>query len=266
MSINTTGQMLRTFGVKAEYLDAAFDEMQICRLRRNMKIETRQNQMNYRKLILVAALLMTALGAGFSARTAQAQQSNDRDSGWTWRAWAGTVCRCVEDDTVTFQDPTFGTVELDVDGNSLGIGFDVERRFSKLIGLDLAVGYTDMDVDFMHSVGTGVQQDSLGSLNIWFAVNFHLVNTERFDFWVGPQIAYVAWLDDLSFDVPGTGTFNFETDNEFPALGIVLGADWWVGKNWAMNFAFRFIDADADSDHNFPIDQTFVTVGVARKF
>ena len=64
--------------------------------------------------------------------------------------------------------------------------------------------------------------------------NFHLVNTEKFDFWIGTQIAYGAWLDDLSFDVPGTGTFNFATGNEFPALGFELGADWWVGKNWAV--------------------------------
>jgi hypothetical protein len=249
--------------VKAEYLDAAFDEMQSRSLEQNETVEIQENQMNHRKRILVAVLLMTALGAGFGAQTAQAQTEY---KGWTWRAWVGTVCRCVEDDTVTFQDPVFGTVELDVDSNSLGIGFDVERRVNKLIGLDLAVGYTDMDIDFMHSIGTGVQQDSLASLNIWFAVNFHLVNTEKFDFWIGPQIAYVAWLDDLSFDVPGTGTFNFKTKNEFPALGIVLGADWWVGKEWAVNFAFRFIDADADSNHNLPIDQTFVTVGVARHF
>ena len=253
--------------MKAKYLDAAFDEMLSRSLEQNETLEIKGNQINNRKQILVTVLLMTALGAGFGAQTAQAQTEY---KGWTWRAWVGTVCRCVEDDTVTFQDPTFGTVELDVDSNSFGIGFDVEWRLGKLIGLDLALGYTDMDVDFMHSVGTGVQQDSLASLNLWFAVNFHLVNTEKFDFWIAPQIAYVAWLDDLSFDVPGTGpgtgTFNFKTDNEFPALGFALGADWWVAENWAVNFAFRFIDADADSNHNFPIDQTFVTVGVARRF
>ena len=88
----------------------------------------------------------------------------------------------------------------------------------------------------------------------------------RTDFWVAPQIAYVSWLDDLSFDVPGTGTFDLKSDNEFPAIGLALGADWWVSRDWAVNFAFKFIDADADSDHNLPIDQTFVTVGVARKF
>jgi len=214
----------------------------------------------------IAAYGIALSGLLILSPASHAQQSSDRDSGWTGRAWAGVVCRCVEDDTVTFQDPTFGTVGLDIDSNSLGIGFDVEWRLNRLIGLDLAAGYTDMDVDFMHSVGTGVQQDSLASLNIWFAVNFHLVNTEKFDFYIGPQIAYVAWLDDLSFNVPGTGTFNFKTDNEFPALGFELGADWWVAESWAVNFAFRFIDADADKNHNLPVDQTFITVGVARHF
>ena len=214
-------------------------------------------------LLLAALFVLTTMGAVSGAQAASAQTDYD---GWVWRAWVGTVCRCVEDDNVTFQDPTFGTVGLEVDGNSPGIGFDIEWRLNKLIGLDLALGYTDMDVNFKHSVGAGVQQDSLASLNTWFAVNFHVINTKKFDFWVGPQIAYVAWLDDLSFDVPGTGTFNFKTDNEFPAIGFVLGADWWVAQNLAVNFAFRFIDADADENHNLPIDQTFVTVGVARKF
>ncbi len=43
--------------------------------------------MNYRKQVSVAVLLMAALGAGFSAPTAQAQTEY---KGWTWRAWAGT--------------------------------------------------------------------------------------------------------------------------------------------------------------------------------
>lgn len=212
----------------------------------------------------IAAYGIVFCGLLILSPASHAQQSSDRNSGWTWRAWGGVVCRCVEDDNVSFSDPTFGVSSLQVDDNSLGIGLDVEWRLGKLIGLDLAVGYTDMDVDFIHTVGTGVQQDSLASLNMWFAVNFHVVNTEKFDFWVGPQIAYVAWLNDLSFNVPGTGTFNFKTDNEFPALGIALGADWWVAENWAVNFAFRFIDADADKNHTLPVDQTFITVGVAR--
>ncbi len=219
-----------------------------------------------KRIINAAAFGVTFFSLLMLSPVSQAQQSKDRDSGWTGRAWVGSVCRCVEDDNVTFDDPTFGTSSLQVDGNSVGIGFDAERRFKKWLGLDLAVGYTESDINFIHSVGAGVQQDSMAYLNFWATVNFHVVNTEKFDFWLGPQIAYVAWLDDLSFNVPGTGTFNLKTDNEFPALGVALGADWWVAKDWAVNFAFRFIDADADDNHNLPVDQTFVTVGVARHF
>lgn len=218
---------------------------------------------NYLRHFVATLFLLTTMSA-FSG--AQAAPDGASYEGWKWRAWVGTVCRCVEDDNVTFEDPVFGTVGLEVDGNSVGLGFDVEWRLGKLVGLDLAVGYADMDVNFMHSVGADVQTDSLASLNTFFAVNFHVVNTESFDFWLGPQIAYVAWLDDLSYEVPGTGTFDFSTDNEFPAVGIVLGADWSVSPKWAVNFAFRFIDADADENHNLPIDQTFVTIGMARKF
>lgn len=215
------------------------------------------------QLAVWVSVIVVAMTGIASAKIDRAESTY---KGWTARAWAGSVGRYVEDDTVTFNDPTFGDVTLDVDGSSLGIGFDVERRFNKLLGLDLAVGYTDMDIAFEHSNGTGTQVDSLSSLNIFLALNFHLINTEKVDFYIAPQIAYVAWLNDLSYNVPGTGTYNFGTDNEFPSLGLALGLDWWITEDWALNAALRFIDADADSDHDLPIDQTFVTLGIARNF
>lgn len=215
------------------------------------------------KTSVTLLVLLAGVAAAILPQVAAAQDEYDT---WTGRAWLGSVCRCVEDDNVTFQDPTFGTVELAVDGSAIGYGFDVERRINKLIGIDVALSYTNLDVDFNHSIGTGVQQDSLDALIMWFAVNFHLVNKHSFDFWLAPQIAYVNWSGDLNFDVPGTGDFNFATENEFPALGFAMGADWWVSKDWAVNFAFRFIDADADKDHNLPVDPTFITVGLARRF
>lgn len=184
---------------------------------------------------------------------------------WTYRAWAGIVGRYVEDDNLTFQDGTFGTVELDWDDPSFGFGFDAERRFSKLLGLELAIGYTSADIDFNHSVGAGVQTDELGMIPIWAALNFHLLETERFDFYIGPELAYFWYLDDLSYDVPGVGTFDFSTDNEFPSFGFLLGVDFWLNETWGLNLAFRFQDADADSNHDLPIDPTFVTIGVARR-
>ena len=66
---------------------------------------------------------------------------------------------------------------------------DVEHRFSKLLGLDAALGYTALDVEFTQSLNTTVATDTLEVLPVWLAVNFHVVHTEKLDFWVGPQIA-----------------------------------------------------------------------------
>ena len=41
-------------------------------------------------------------------------------------------------------------------------------------------------------------------------------------------------------------------------LGFLVGADVWLNDDWALNFAFRFQDADADSNHQLPLDPTFV--------
>jgi outer membrane protein W len=198
-----------------------------------------------------------------AAPTAQAQ--NDYKS-WRFRVFGGIVCRCVESDNVSFDDPTYGMSATEVDGSSFGFGLGVERRFSKLLGFDLAVGYTTMDVVFTQSLTPDQSQDTLKVLPIWLAVNFHLINTEKVDFWVGPQIGYVSWNDPLNFEVPGEGTYVVPTENEFPAIGFVLGLDYWLSENGALNFGFRFVDADADVDHNLPVDPTFITVGYTWKF
>lgn len=65
--------------------------------------------------------------------------------------------------------------------------------------------------------------------------------------------------------MPGVGSYKFQTDNEFAPFGFVIGADVAVNDNWAVNGAFRFQDADADSGHDLPIDPTFITLGVARR-
>jgi len=187
-------------------------------------------------------------------------------SEWTVRAWGGVVGRYVETDNVTDQDPTFGTTETSWPDSTFGLGFDVERRLSKLFGLDLGVGYTNLETEFSHSVGTGEQTDDLGVVPVWLALNLHVIDNESIDVYFGPQIAYFFYLNDLSYEVPGVGTKDVETDNEFPSLGFLVGTDVSLGREWALNFAFRFQDADADSDHDLPLDPTFVTIGVSRRF
>jgi hypothetical protein len=192
-----------------------------------------------------------------------AHAENDYE-GWRFRAWAGITGRFVETDNATFTNATFGESATDVNGTGFGFGVDVERRFSKLLGLDLAVGYTALDVDFTQSLTTATATDTLGVLPIWLALNFHVVNTESVDFWVAPQIAYVGWSDPLTFSASGQPTFELGTEGHFPGVGFALGLDWWLTDNGGLNFAFRFVDADANDD--VLVDPTFVTVGYTWKF
>jgi len=76
----------------------------------------------------------------------------------------------------------------------------------------------------------------------------------------------VSWNDPLTFSAPGQPTFVLKTENEFPAVGFVLGLDWWLTERGGLNFAFRYIDADADVSHNLPVDPTFVTIGYTWSF
>lgn len=204
------------------------------------------------------------------------RQSNQKDedekkssrseyAGWAARAWAGVATRTILKDNVTFDDPTFGTCELSWDYASFGLGLDVEYKFGRFLGLDLGMGYTNMNIDFNHSVGEGTQTDKLGVMPIWFAINFHILKSKKIDIFIGPNVSYVIYLNDLSYNVPGESSFNFETTNEFPSHGFNIGADYWLSDDWGLNFAFRYQDLDADVEHNLPLDPTFITIGVSRK-
>ena len=141
-------------------------------------------------------------------------------AGWRFRVWAGITGRFVETDNATFTDETFGESATEVNGTGFGIGIDAERRFSKLLGLDLAVGYTEFDVEFTQSLTTTTAKDTLDVLPIMLALNFHVVNTEKLDFWLGPQIGYVMWNDPLTFTASGQPDFVLETEDTF-GLGMV---------------------------------------------
>jgi len=215
--------------------------------------------MSRTRLLSISVVSILALTAVSSAK-AQSDYN-----GWRVRAFAGIVGRFVESDNTTFDDPTFGTSSTEVDGTGFGFGADVERRFNKLFGLDLAMGFTQLDVVFAQSLTSYVSQTTLDVTPIWLAANFHWVKNEKLDFWLGPQIAYIFWNGPLVFSVPGEEDFTVETENEFPAIGFDLGLDWWLMDKGGLNFAFRFVDADANTSHKLPVDPTFVTLGYTWK-
>jgi Outer membrane protein beta-barrel domain len=212
--------------------------------------------------VMVAAAVGLLVGSVFQG-TALAQ---DHYPNLKVRFWGGVQCRCVLSDNDTFPDPVFGTAELVAAKSAFGLGGDVEFRLARFFSFDVGLGYSSTSVEFSHTVGAGVQEDKLGMMPLFLGANVHVVNTRRVDAYVGYLAAYMFYLNDVSFDVPGTGTFTLPSSNEFTPKGFSFGVDIAASEQWAVNLAFRMVNADADDTHLLPLDPTFITVGVTRKF
>ena len=213
------------------------------------------------KLMVVVAAGML-LGSAFRG-TAVAQ---DTYPNLKARFWGGVQCRCVLSDNDTFTDPVFGTSELVATKSAFGLGGDIEFRLARFFSFDVGLGYSNPSVEFSHSVGVGVQEDKIGMMPLFLGANLHVVSSKSVDVYVGYLAAYMFYLNDVSYTVPGTGTFVLRSSNEFTPKGFNFGVDIATGDRWALNLAFRMVNADADETHLLPLDPTFITFGITRKF
>ena len=214
-----------------------------------------------RKLLTVAAVAGLLVGFRLSINGARPGPVPNVKG----RLWAGVQCRCVLDDDDTFTDPVFGTTELIAAKSAFGWGGDVEFRLARFFSFDVGLGYSSTSVEFSHSVGAGVQEDNLGMMPLFLGANVHVVSTRRVDISVGYLTAFMFYLNDVSFNVPGTDVRCRRATNS-RRRGSSVGVDIATGERWAVNLAFRMVNADADSEHLLALDPTFITVGVTRKF
>ncbi|HEY4099849.1 MAG TPA: hypothetical protein VGM20_03110 [Gemmatimonadales bacterium] len=205
-----------------------------------------------------AVLLLAAWQGAASAQVAA--------SGLHGRIWGGAVGRYVLTDNEAFASPGFGTVSLQVAGSAPGFGADAELRMNRWIGLDGAIGYSSLKVQFTTTAAAGtVDTDHVTVVPLLLSLNLHLVHADAVDIWVGPQIGYVIYPHDLSF-ASSAGTFSYTPKNVFSAKGFVVGSDIRLSKSVALNLGFRWQNADGDSGGHLTIDPTFVTIGLATHF
>jgi outer membrane protein W len=147
-----------------------------------------------------------------------------------------------------------GEIKAEPDA-ATGLMVGYERELTPLIGLDFGVRFTNHDVDldsqlFMVDTSTGMRvildQDSdtgdMDVMPVTMGVNFHLLNSDRYDLYVGPAVAYVSYGDFKQSGEP-----DLEIDDEFGWAGVV-GLDVGIGdtRQWSFTVAARYMDADAD--------------------
>lgn len=133
-----------------------------------------------------------------------------------------------------------------------------EWKPSNRWGLELA--YMDAKHD-VEADGTVIGDISLRPLT--FTANFHLVNRDAFNWYVGPTLAYIDWSD---ISLGGGG--NLDVDGQ-TTYGISTGVDIGLGDTVALQLGVRWLDASVESPvlpNDVSVDPLFTRIGVAFRF
>lgn len=146
------------------------------------------------------------------------------------------------DSPFSIDKPSGGQVHAG--GNAgLGLSIAVEHRLSDLIGLELGAVYaTSPDVDDT----TNGNNDEIGEGPTFFPIlagaNFHLLNSDNTDLYVGPRVAFISF-GDFDLDVDGQHT-SFDVDNEF-AWGAAVGFNYKIGESrWSLLAEVTYLNVD----------------------
>jgi outer membrane protein W len=96
-----------------------------------------------------------------------------------------------------------------------------------------------------------------------FTANFHLVNRNAFNWYVGPTVAYIDWSD-----VRLAGGASLPVDSE-TTYGVSTGVDIGIGETFAIQLGLRWLDASVESPvlpNDVGVDPLFTRIGVAFRF
>jgi hypothetical protein len=146
--------------------------------------------------------------------------------------------------------------------NEVGWEAGVEFRFGKWMGLEVSYLNATQDVEFGD---TTIAKVDFTPYNL--ALNFHLIHSKYFDFYIAPVAAFVDW-GDIDF-TDGTSE---AADSEI-AYGAAIGLDIGLGKTFAIIGGVRWLSLDitpddpmVPDDESLAVDPLFARVGVALRF
>ena len=154
--------------------------------------------------------------------------------------------------------------DSDVDGEEVslssefGYEFGVEWRPVNRLGIEFAY------LDVSHDVE--VEGDTFGQIDfnpMNLTLNFHVINRNAFNWYIGPTVSFVDWGD---LEVPGQGSADVDSETTYGAsTGLTIG----LGETFALQFGVRWLDSTAESSDlgdEVDVDPLFATVGVAFRF
>ncbi len=110
----------------------------------------------------------------------------------------------------------------------MGVGGAVEYRLNELIGLEAALAFAKTpDIDFDNNGSSTDIGEGPSITPLQFAVNFHVLTTDKWDLYAGPRVAFVSF-GDFDLNVDGQRV-NYNVDDEF-GWGATAGVSYQVGN------------------------------------
>jgi outer membrane protein W len=186
--------------------------------------------------------LLTALGTAAFAPTTRAQSDYD------WKVFIGPSYVMPLNDSDIGGDKVEASAEI-------GYEFGVEWKPTDRFGIEVAYLDADQDIEV-----NGATFGEIG-FNPWnVTLNFHLINTDAFNWYIGPTVSMIDWGD---LEVPGAGSESIESET---AIGVSTGFAIGFGDTLALQFGFRYIDAGAESSDGDEVDVDPLLAHIALAF
>lgn len=200
----------------------------------------------------IAARGFGALAAGVAAALL-AMPSSAQEDGYDFKLFGGAAY------VAPLSDSSLGGVADTVEASS-EYGWEIggEWKPSDRFGLELA--YLDAEHD-VEADGTVIGDIDLRPLT--FTANFHLVNRDAINWYVGPTLAYIDWSE---VRLGGGGSLDVDSETTY---GISTGIDIGFGDTFALQLGLRWLDASVESPvlpNDVKVDPLFTRVGVAFRF
>jgi outer membrane protein with beta-barrel domain len=145
--------------------------------------------------------------------------------------------------------------------DELGYEAGFEWRLHKIVGLEGSYLDAQHDIEFGGDKVAEIDQKTITA-----ALNFHILPTKFFDFWVAPVASWVNWGDVE----PEGGGPSQSVDSDV-AFGAAIGFDIGLGKTFAITAGVRWLSQDIKADtpsgtETVGVDPLIARAGIALRF
>lgn len=191
-------------------------------------------------------LICLALGlAAVAALPAQAAQAD-----YKFKIFGGLAY------VTPMADSDFEGVNFDT-SSELGYEVGAEWKPFDRLGFEVSVIDVTQDVE-----ADGLKVGEIGMQPINITLNFHVINSDRFAWYIGPTVAFVNW-DDFESEFGGSSSIDSEE-----TFGISTGIDIGLGEHLAVIGGLRWLDAGAEDEvgDELSVDPLFARLGLAWRF